>query len=125
MGHRHDGAVAPEALQRRVDRRLGLRVERGGCLVEQEDAWIADDGSRQRDPLALAAGQAGAALADVGLVALRQAGDEVVDLGGARGGFHVAVGRRRTAEADVLADRGVEQEAVLEDGAIWARSEPG
>lgn len=63
-----------------------LLVEVGNRLIEDQHLGALDQRPGDGDALALAAGQAGAAFADFGLVALRKVFDDVVDLGGlARG----------------------------------------
>ena len=52
---------------------LGRGVDRGGRVVEDQHARVGEQRARDRDPLALAAGQRQAALADARVVALRQA----------------------------------------------------
>ena len=52
-----------------LDRGLDLAVERGGGLVEHQDRRVLEDHARDRDALALAAGELDAALADLGVVA--------------------------------------------------------
>ena len=96
---------------------LGLDVERAGRLVEDEHRRVAQDRAGDRDALLLAAGEAEAALADDGVVALRQRGDQLVDLRGAGGVLDLRVGRVGAREAQVLADRRVEQVGLLGDDA--------
>ena len=57
MRHDQCGALVRDARQRTLDRRFGLVVHRGGCLVEHEHGGIAIQGARQGNALALAAGQ--------------------------------------------------------------------
>src|SRR5579875_1220303 len=64
-----------EPVERLLDEPLGLGVERGGRLVEDEDRRVAEDRPRDRDPLLLAAREAVAALADDRVVALGERGD--------------------------------------------------
>ena len=52
-----------------LDRRLDLGVERRGRLVEHQDRRVLEQHARDRDALALAAGQLDAALADMRVVA--------------------------------------------------------
>ena len=52
-----------------LDRRLGLGVDARRGLVEDQDPRVLEDGARDRDALALAAGETLAALADEGVVA--------------------------------------------------------
>ena len=74
-------------------------------------------GARDRHPLLLAAGEAVAALADDGVVAVRQRGDDVVDAGSLRRGLDLRVGRVRLREAEVLAHGRVEEVRLLRDDA--------
>ncbi len=100
------------------DPELGLDVDAAGGVVEDEDARVHDQRARDGDALALAAAEREAALADDRVVALGERGDEVVRLRGLRGAARTSlVARLRPAEADVLGDRGAEQERVLRDDA--------
>jgi len=74
-------AALGEALERGLDRSLGLRVERRRRLVEDEDGRVAENRARDCDALLLAAGEAVAALADDGVVAVGELHDPVVDRG--------------------------------------------
>ena len=58
---------------RRLDQLLALGVEVAGGLVEDEDLRRCEDRAGDRQPLALAAGQLDAALADERVVAARAA----------------------------------------------------
>ncbi|NDC59559.1 MAG: polysaccharide deacetylase family protein, partial [Alphaproteobacteria bacterium] len=107
------GAPATERGERMLEGPLGLCVQRVGRLVEQEKFRIADDGARERDPLALTAGQAPPAVAETRVPALRQAFDEAIRMSDPGG---VAQRRFRGVGAsvkDVFAHGGVEQEDVL------------
>ena len=57
-----------QGVERLLDRRLDLGVERAGRLVEDQDRRVLEDQPGDRDALALAAGELHAALADVGVV---------------------------------------------------------
>jgi len=89
-------------------------VERRGRLIEQQHRGIADDGTGDRDTLALPARQRIAALADLGIVFIRQAHDVAVDLGLLRRLLDFLIGRAFLAEPDVFPDRHVEQHVFLE-----------
>ena len=104
MGDDERGAALHQPVERRLHQRLALRVERGGRLVEQQDRRVLQDGAGDGEALALAAGQRDAALAELGVVALRQGADEPVG-GGERGrAAHIAPRRVRAAVADVVGD---------------------
>src|SRR5262249_35532145 len=66
-----------------------------------------------RDALALAARELEAALADDGLVAVRQRGDKTIDPGQPGRRFDLGATRTGPAIADVVTDRVVEQHGVL------------
>ena len=79
--------------------RLGRRVDRCGRVVEDQDARVDRERARDRDALPLAAGERDPALADHGVVALRQPLDELVRLRSPRGALDVLlrqVAARRT-----------------------------
>ncbi len=108
------GAPVGETPERLHDLGLGLAVETGQRLVEDDDGGIADRGAGDRDPLPLAAGQRGAALADDGVVALREPLDELVSAGQPGGALDLLLGRPRQPVGDVVPDRHGEQHALLQ-----------
>ncbi len=88
---------------------LGLAVEVGGRLVEQQQRRVAQERAGQRDPLALPRGQPGAAVAEHRVQAVGQLAHGVCQAG--RGDRRPdLIGRCVGAtEAHVLGDRRVEQ----------------
>src|SRR3954471_9997186 len=95
-----------------VERRLALGVKIGVRLVEHDQPGAAQQRTRQADPLALAARQQSALLADAGLVALGQAQDQLVGAGDL-GRVDDLLGRGRSQPGDVLGHRAVEQRDLL------------
>ena len=95
-----------------ADRLLGFAVERGGRLVEQQHRRVLQERARNRDALALAAGELHAAVADDRRHALRQMLDEVAPRRRRRR-QHLLVGGARPAVADILHDRAMEHRDVL------------
>ena len=78
----HDGgAVGLQQVEGAANGLLVDRVEMRGRLVEDQDRRILEEGARDRDALALAAAEAGAALADRRVEAIRQGGDELAQRG--------------------------------------------
>ncbi len=100
-----------------LDQGLALAVERGGGLVEDQDSRVGQDRAGDRDPLALAAGELDAPLADDRVVALRQLLDELVAVGDAGRPEDLLPRGVGPRVGDVLEDRTVEEEVVLEDDA--------
>ena len=74
----HRRAAAEEHVHGPRDALLALGVDARGGLVEDEDARVGQQRAREADELPLAGREAAAALLDVGVVAVRQALDEVV-----------------------------------------------
>src|SRR3546814_3568113 len=63
VGNRENGHVVAEGVDVAADVALGLRIERGGHLVEDEQLRPAGERAGKRNALALAARQLGALLA--------------------------------------------------------------
>jgi hypothetical protein len=101
--------------ERVLDQRFALGIERTGGLVEDQDRRVLQDRARDRDALALAAGELDAALPDQGVVALGQELDELGRVGEPRGAAHLGVAGLRPREADVVRDRTVEHRGILRD----------
>jgi hypothetical protein len=99
--------------QRELDRLLGRGVDRGGGIVEHEDPRVGHERAGDRDPLALAAGEREAALADHGVVAVGQLGDEAGRLRALGGPLDLLAGRVRAAVGDVVVHGRAEQERVV------------
>lgn len=64
-----------------LDESLGRDVERARRLVEEEDGWIADDGSGDGDTLFLSTAEKGRSFAYLGRVPLAESLDKVVGVG--------------------------------------------
>ena len=69
-----------ELLDGLANQGLVLNVHGAGGFVEDEDRGIAEHGPRQGDSLPLAAGKAAPALADQGVILLRQRHDELMGI---------------------------------------------
>ena len=115
MGQNEHGAALHELFERVLDHRFVFGVDRGERFVEHQDRRIAQQGAGDGDALALAAREAQAPLADHGAVALRQAPDEVMRVGGTRGRLDLRRARAGLAEADILFRAAVEEIGVLMD----------
>src|SRR5205085_11857530 len=106
-------APALEALQRLQREGFGGGVQRGGRLIEDEDGRVADHGAGNRHALALAPREGLTALADDGLVALGQAHDELVRVGGPGRGDDLLHGGLGPPVGDILADGGPKEHRLL------------
>src|SRR5215211_5551768 len=115
MGDHEGGAPMHQSGHRLHDHGLRLHIHGARWLVEDEDRGVLEECPGERDALALASRETHASLPDLGVVALRQAGDELVgvrrpsrrhDL--LKGGVWISVG-------DVLGNAGREEERLLQD----------
>ena len=113
MGDDQRAAPSPDAGEARLDRPLGPGVEGARRLVQHQDRRVLQDGARDPHPLLLAARQLQPALAHLGVVAMGQAEDEVVDRRRPGGLLHLRPRRPLPAIGDVVADGVVEQHRVL------------
>jgi hypothetical protein len=113
VGDHDRGAPGEQAAQAGFDAALGVQVDVGGGLVEDQDARVGDQRAGERDQLALAGGELRAALADLGVVAVRQLGDELLGADRRGGGADLLVLGVGAAEGDVLAHGAREQERLL------------
>src|SRR6266478_5764328 len=110
----HDAAQAGE------NALLGLRVDAGERIVEDQDARVADDGAGDSGALFLSTGESDAALADDGFVLMGEAFDVGIEAGDFRGLadlIEIVIGQ---AEGDVAADGFAEEVGVLRDVANGA-----
>jgi hypothetical protein len=101
--------------QRGLDRLLGRGVDRGGRVVEDQDPRVGEEGARDREPLALPAGEREPALAHARVVAVGQLGDEAGRLGALGRALDGLPARVRIRVGDVVRDRVREQERVVVD----------
>lgn len=98
MRDQHHRPARHQALDALVDGRLVHRIQRRGHLVQQHDGRILQQRSRDRNPLALTAGQQCAAHADMRRPAAGQSLDHLVQARRGRGRPHVGVIGIGTAE---------------------------
>ena len=107
------GAPGREPVDRLLDYRFVFGVDRGQCLVEDQNWRVAQESAGDRQPLALAARQHDSALADHRLITLRQQRDEFVGVGVAGGGLDLVLVGVGLAEPQIVLDGAVEQIGVL------------
>ena len=108
---------AAERLQAVLDQRLALAVEARRRLVEDQNPRIGEDGAGDRHALPLPARQLDPALPDDRVVLLVEALDELVGVRDVADGADLLQRGVLAAVADVVADRAVEEEVVLQHDA--------
>ena len=105
------------------DHVLGLAVETGGGLVEEEEGGVTHEGAGECHPLTLAHRESRPALAQPGRETAGEAVHHRGEAGIGHGGLHLGVGGIRPSQTDVLRDRASEEVGALGDPGD--RSSPG
>ena len=113
VGNDERGAVLHQLFQRGLHQAFAFRVERRGGFVEQQDGAVGEERTGDGDALALTAGQAHAALPQVGVVALRQLAHEFIRVSGVAGSAHVFRAGLGACIAHVLQHAGGEDHRLL------------
>ena len=112
-----DGFADHDVVERGLHECFVFGVEGRGGLVQDEDVGVGEGGARDRQALALAAGQVEPARADHGVLARAEALHELLHVGCARDALHrLHVGLVR-ALRDVFLDRVFEEDRTLADHA--------
>ena len=93
MGDDQRRSPSHQPLERLLHQPLAFGVERAGRFVEQQDRRVAQQRAGDRDALALAARKPRAGIAEEGVEALRQGGDEIQGLGLPQRFFVEVIGR--------------------------------
>ena len=81
MGDDKAGPPAQELAQGLLDQQFGSRVHAGGRFIQDQDAWIGQDGASDGNELSLSLAQVMPSLPDVRIVPLGQAANERVGVG--------------------------------------------
>src|SRR5258706_554480 len=113
VGDDEHGAMLHEALDRLLHQALRFGVERTRRFVEDEERWIAQQGARDRDALALPPREARAPLAQHRLIAVGEAQDELVRIGGAGRRAYLLEREIGAAVRDVREHRVVQEHRLL------------
>ena len=118
MGNDKGRAVLHQVRKRCLDPSLGLRIERRGCLIENQDRRILEQRPRNGDALALATGEQHAPVTDPGIEPVGQLVGELIDIGGTRSCLDIRTRRvPAAAVGDIAGNRVVEQHHFLADQA--------
>ena len=117
MGDDDDRAAANDRAHVVLNDPLAVVVERRGGLVEEKDTRVNHKCASDGDALALAAGKVGAALLNHRVITLWKLSNEFVRAREFGSVHHHHARHRRIAKRDVLMDRAVEQDVLLQDDA--------
>src|SRR6516225_969751 len=110
-------AAADELVEGLLNLSFGLRVDRRGGLVENQNPRVNEQRAGDRDSLALAARKCLPALADDRIVAVGKLQNEFMSTGRAGGSDDLFARRMGPAVGDILGDRAVKEERILQDDA--------
>src|SRR5260370_26364645 len=89
-------------------------MEGGWWLGEEGDRGMAEDGAGNGQALALPAGEVLALLAHMGIIAIRQARDHLMDRGFFRRFYDVFDARSRPPKGNILANGALKEQRVLQ-----------
>ena len=114
---RDDEARAPphHGGERLLDLQLGARVDGAGRLVQNQHRRQRQHEPRDAEQLPLPGGESCARVGQGRIIALRQARDEAVGMGGLRRGLDLGLRGLRPCQRDVLAHRAGLEPGVLQD----------
>ena len=115
VGDDESGAALHEPVQGLLYDRLVFCINAGKGLVQNQYGRVLEQGPGYGYSLALAARQSDGPLADEGVVALRQLGDELVGVGGPGRGLQLLLSGVGLAEPQVVRHRPVKEVGVLGD----------
>ena len=90
-----------------------FRIDRGQCIVADQDGRLQKNCPRNGQPLPLSAGQIGAVLADDRVVTMRQRTNKLICRGDSRCAFDLVFCCVRMTKGDVRRHRIAEQKALL------------
>ena len=110
-------ASRKQAVERFANLQLGFCVDARGGFIEDKEARIMRERSREADKLALAYGERGAALVDAGVDTFGQRADKIAEANFVNGVFDSGAIDARRAETHVGFNRSGEEEGILQDDA--------
>jgi hypothetical protein len=117
VGDDDDGVATHNRAHILLDDSLAVVVERRRGLIQDQDVRIGGERSGDGDALARAAGEVGPALLEYRVVSLRELGDELVRPSKFGRMHHHRAWHGRIAKSDVLVDRPIEQDVLLQHDA--------
>ena len=115
MGDQKYGRVADAALQSLADFGIRFGIDGGERVVKDQNRCLAHQRARHGGALLLSAGERDAALADHGVIALRQVTDGVVHTGDGGGAAQLLFLGVFAGDADVFPQRAGKQKRLLQD----------
>jgi hypothetical protein len=115
VGDDEGGGAFFQFLQVLADREIGLGVDGGKGIIEDENRGIRKDGAGDRNPLFLPARERHAFFADRSVIAIFEIDDGVMDIGDPGGPDNLVLAGFLIGHQDVFADRFAEKEGILQD----------
>src|SRR5215469_7517089 len=117
VGNDEGRAILNEGNQPALDKRFGFRVEGTRRFIENEQARVSQDGTRNRNPLTLAPGQLYPSFPNNRLVSFWQALGKLVDACSDARPSPLLLCCRRAAEENIIADAAVKEIRLLKHDA--------
>src|SRR5260370_19280176 len=117
MSDHNRGSIFQQAFERLLYQVLAFIVERTGRLVEDQQAWIAQQGPCNGNALTLPTRKLHSALSDQRVVPLRQALDKFARIGCPCDCFYLFLGRSQSSVGNIFAQSRAEEDRLLEHDA--------
>ena len=117
MGHDQGGAAEAELIQGLLNQDFRGVIQGAGGLIQDQDGGILQEDPGDAEALLLAAAEADAALADLGIIAMGEAHDVIMDIGPLRRLNDLLLGGVQAAVADILPHGVIEEIDILLDDA--------
>lgn len=113
MRHCQHGSALGDFLKRSRELRLGFRIKRRSCFIENENRRILEERTRNRETLLLPAREQTARLAHSGIEPLRQTLHELIESRSLKRFPDLSIRLVGEAVGDVLADGCIQEDGVL------------
>src|SRR6266571_557358 len=113
MSDSQGGPASHQGLKSCLDQALRLRVQRAGCLIQDEDTGILEQDASDGNALLLATGEEMTTRPNDRLIAVRELQNPLMDVSGGRSGNHLFPGGIWSPIGDVLAYGGIMQVGLL------------
>ena len=114
LGNDQLGGSGNFFLEGLADHSVRMGIHSGGRVVQDQDLRLFQQGTGNAQPLLLAAGDIAAPLLDVGIVAVREGGDELIGTGQLTGVDQLLIRGVGIAPAQVFLDGAGEQGVLLQ-----------
>src|SRR5215831_3503147 len=113
MRDEEGGAVTQQRCQASLHETFGLGINAGGGFVEDEQAWVSEQGPYETEQLALAVAEQASTLAYISIIAVCEAHNEIVRPKSLCRGYDGGIAGSGIAIAQIVAHSAAEEKRLL------------